>query len=184
MRLSDKGYQNLRKILKGSFTFIRNCFVKYSTCFQFDINRRIVSLEEGEYILPVLFPPLRKIRQLEEQLKTLDVEIIPDGHKSSVKQWLQRALSIPAFVNLLDLSSNTIELKVGGDGFCLTRTSGQVNMYFTLFNLGQLIHSPRFVFTLLTANGIEDQELFKNNFMTLMEELKSLTDDGFDVNIE
>jgi hypothetical protein len=39
-------------------------------------------------------------------------------------------------------------------------------MYFTLFNLGELIHSPHFVFTLGIISGKEDIELFKNNFGT------------------
>lgn len=64
------------------------------------------------------------------------------------------AFKIPAFVDAMDLSNDSIELKFGGDDFKMSHTSGQVNMYLTIFNLGTLIHTPTYIFTLATFKGI------------------------------
>jgi hypothetical protein len=84
----------------------------------------------------------------------------------------------------LNLSSGILSLKISSDGYKLIKTSGVVNMYFTLFNLGELIHSPHFVFTLGIILRKQNIDLFKNNFGTFEKELFNLQQQGFSYKIK
>jgi hypothetical protein len=141
-------------------------------------------LKEGEYNMSVLFPSLKKVKDLEKKLKTLDVENTPNGKAVTLTQWFEMAFKIPALVEAMDLSTNCLEIKLGGDGFRMTRTSNHVNIYFTLFNLGTLIHSPVFTFTLASLNGKESKELLDNNLQLILEDLNKLQENGIDITIK
>jgi len=58
-----------------------------------------------------------------------------------------------------------------------------VNMYFTLLNLGKLIQSPEFVFTLAIFGGDEKYKNLKANLTDLLEELKDLKEGGLTVDL-
>lgn len=148
-----------------------------------NIPRRTVNLPEGEYKLPMLLPPLHKVKALEAHLRTLKAKQTVDGWGYSLRSWLELALSIPEFVEALDLLSGCIDIKFGGDGFRLTRASGQVNFYFTLLNLGRLIHSPEYVFTLLSWRGKENRESFEDNTELFIKEIEELISTGIDVDV-
>jgi hypothetical protein len=55
---------------------------------------------------------------------------------------------ILALMEALDLSNGTLQIKFGRDEFRIVRGYNQMNLYFTLFNLGKLIHSSKYIFTL------------------------------------
>lgn len=143
-----------------------------------------MSLPEGDYTLPMLLPSLQKVKALEKQLQSLAPTETIDGYRCRLKDWLKMALSIPDFVEALDLSSGCIEIKLGGDGFRITRSGGQVNMYFTLFNLGKLIHSPQYVFTLATWGGKEKYEELESNLSELFMEVGEVIQEGVDIDVK
>lgn len=131
----------------------------------------------------MLFPPLPVLKTLEEELKTLDIEITTDGCIIKISDWLTKAFNIKAFVDALDLTTNVLELKFGGDGFHMAQTHKQMNIYLTLFNLGTLIHSPLYVFTLATIRGKESKQLLENNLPLMLQELDLLCKDGISIDV-
>jgi hypothetical protein len=141
-------------------------------------------LKEGEYDLPMFFPSLKKVKDLEKHLRTLDIQTTSNGCGSTFSQWFQMAFKIPAFVESMDLSTGSIDIKFGGDGFRMARSSSHVNLYFTLFNLGKLIHSPVYVFTLASLDGKESRSILKDNLRTILDDLTNLQQNGINIIFE
>lgn len=131
-----------------------------------------------------LFPSLKKVKAFEQKLQIINLQRTANGSYASVNKWIELMFAIPDFVNELDLKDKKLLFKIGGDGFRLSRGRDQVNMYFTLFNLGQLIHSPAYVFTLLALEGRETRELFGVNLSLFLEEFRQLKEKGTTVKIK
>ncbi len=60
---------------------------------------------------------LEKVKKFEQELQKLDVTDLPDGACINLSNWLNLALSIPSFVDALELDSGILSLKIGGDGY-------------------------------------------------------------------
>jgi hypothetical protein len=80
--------------------------------------------------------------------------------------------------------SHFLQLKIGGDGFHLSRWNEEVNFYITLLNLGELIHSPDFVWILSTYTGVENIESFQASLSKIVEEIENIAVSGIDIQLE
>ena len=116
---------------------------------------------------------------MEEQFRILHIFEVNTGFITSIKAWLDEALNIPSFYQLLNLTNNILEFKMGCDLFKLTRRETCINWYFTFFNLGELINSPQFVWTVAIFTGKEDQQNIRANLTNLIKELEDLLDNGY-----
>jgi len=121
----------------------------------------------------MLLPPLQDLKKLENELRQLELHATKDGAMATLTKWLE-LIAGTQLMDAMDLSDFVIRIKLGGDGFKMTRANGEVNFYFTLFNLGTLIHSPLFVFTLGCFEGKEESSLLKDNLPPLLQDIDQL----------
>ena len=107
-----------------------------------------------------------------------------DGNAVSLKDLLVKVMSFKKLLQAMDLENNCLQLKIGGDGFHLSRYKNGLNFYFTLLNLGKLVHSPEYTFTLAILKADEKRDTFVNNLGPIIEEMKSLQATGIEVDIK
>ncbi len=119
----------MKQMMKSKYNFETGTFVNRAL----DLN--------GVYNIPIILLFLDKIKLLEKVLRKLDSDQLSDGQCINLVDWLNLAFTISAFVEILDLSSNILYLKIGGDGNRLIQNNGAVNIYFTyLIWENQFIH--------------------------------------------
>jgi hypothetical protein len=121
-----------------------------------------------------LLPSLKKIKTFENKLKTLVKISNLDGITVSLKEYLKKIMEFKELVEAMDLSDNTLQLKIGRDRFYLNRYQNCLNFYFILFNLELLVHSPEYVFTLGSFLADKSWETIQRNLQETIEEMKQL----------
>jgi len=134
--------------------------------------------------MPNLFPSLKRLKQFEKELQTLNQFKTQNGCAVSLTFWLQRIVQIGDLTAAMNLEDNVLRLKIGGDGFHINRHQDCVNFYFTILNLGSLVHSPEYVFTLASIIAEESETTMQTNFGSFMQELASMMTDGIDLDIK
>lgn len=126
----------------------------------------------------MLLPPIDHLRKLEKDLRQLQIDATSNGATSTLSKWLE-LIAETELMNALNLTDGTLKIKFGGDGFKMTCANGQVHFYFTIFNLGSLIHSPLFVFTLASFQGKETSDLVEKNLT--LDDIDKLQSQGIDL---
>ena len=172
-KLSEDKYKGLKRLLEKQYDYNHKIYTK-----------RRLNLNGDLITMPKILPSLKSIKILEKDLQKLDHNTLLNGQCIKLKDWLNLAFTIPIFIKELDLTSGIISFKIGDDGYKLTNSTGAVNFYFTLFNLGELIHSPNFIFTLAVISGTENFELLQNNLQEFNTELTELQQRGIDLTIK
>lgn len=172
LNLSKEKYQALRRILKGYFDFNTNQFV-----------RRY--LQGTDLYFPILFPTYEQLVVYLKKLTVLETISTIDGKRISFKKTLIQLLENEELYKHLEFGENNLlQIKCGGDGFKLTRWIGEVNFYFTILNLRELIHSPDFVWLIATYSASENYDTFCNNFKELVNEIEDIATNGINITLK
>ncbi len=82
--------------------------------------------------LPSLFPSLEKVTNFQESLRSLNPESTPSGYRQNMRDLIVKILQIPELRALMHIENETLKLKVGCDGFKLTRY--QCKLVFLCFS--------------------------------------------------
>lgn len=64
------------------------------------------------------------------------------------------------------------------------RVAGETAFYFTLFNLGELIHSPQFIWTLALFEGNDNHDNINAHLQPILQELQNCAEKGLDISFE
>jgi len=107
LKMSDRKYELLRSILRKKYDHEKSKFVPRE-------------IKPGKKF-PNLFPPLKHVRRCQDSLRSLNPEQTTSGYRQSMKELILKILKMPEFRSLLAIKDNTLKLKVGCDGFKLTR---------------------------------------------------------------
>jgi len=169
LKISNRKYKFMCRSLQKTYDFVEKKF-------------KIRKVKGFDIWFPRLLPSLKKVKDLQKSLENLHTFATMDGRRVSLKEFLTKCLQINEFRESLTITDNLLEIKIGGDGFRLSRLIGAVDIYFTLFNLGPVIHSPEFAFLLGIFNISEEYESLKNNTQELISEIEDLSKNGMDIN--
>lgn len=160
----------MKKILRGYYDYEKACWVPRF-------------IENTAIKFPSLFPSYEKVDKLAKELKSLETIATENGKRvklpTLITQLIQNEELYKHFK--FENNSNTLNIKFGGDGFWLTNREKTVNFYLTFLNLGELVHSPDFVWVAVTYSGDEEYKIMKTNVEEVLMEMEMLTKEGIDI---
>jgi hypothetical protein len=118
LKMSNRKYKLLRSILQRRYNHETQ---RYETR----------NLKTGQKF-PKLFPPLEKVVELQKSLHSVSAEKISNGYRQSMRDLIINLLQISELRNLMHIENNVLKLKVGCDGFKLTRYQCKNSDFFSL----------------------------------------------------